>query len=67
MRPSYRCHSPPFSAGLGVLANSLAVAIALIVGVRPFLGDPGSARCITTRLGLVLPPVLAGRAGLALG
>jgi multicomponent Na+:H+ antiporter subunit A len=55
-------------AALGVLANSLAVAVALIVGVRPFLGDPGKAK---TRhhpgWGLVFPPALLAALGLAFG
>jgi multicomponent Na+:H+ antiporter subunit A len=55
-------------AGLGFLANSLAVAIALIVGVRPFLGDPGRAEVHhPPGWGLVLPPVLLATLGLALG
>jgi len=55
-------------AGLAVLANSLAVAIALIVGVRPFLGRPGQAAVHhAPGWGLVLPPVLLAALGLALG
>lgn len=55
-------------AALGVLANSLAVAIALIVGVRPFLGDAGHAAVHhKPGWGLVLPPVLLAGLGLALG
>jgi multicomponent Na+:H+ antiporter subunit A len=53
---------------IGVLANSLAVAIALIVGVRPFLGSPGKA--VVRHVpgwGLVLPPVLLAALGLLLG
>ncbi len=55
-------------AALGVLANSLAVAIALIVGVWPFLGEPGRA-CIRHKpgWGLVMPPVLLAALGLGLG
>ncbi|RPJ33684.1 MAG: DUF4040 domain-containing protein [Verrucomicrobiaceae bacterium] len=54
--------------GLGVLANSLAVAIALIVGVRPFLGSPGEASAHhAPGWGLVLPPVLLAALGLVLG
>ena len=53
---------------LGVLANSLAVAIALIVGVRPFLGSPGKAVVRhAPGWGLVLPPVLLAALGLLLG
>lgn len=55
-------------AALGVLANSLAVAIALIVGVRPFLGAPGSAHVHhKPGWGLVVPPVLLAALGLGLG
>ncbi len=54
--------------GLGVLANSLAVAIALIVGIRPFLGESGRADVHHhPGWGLVLPPVLLAGLGLALG
>jgi multicomponent Na+:H+ antiporter subunit A len=55
-------------AALGVLANALAVAIALIVGVRPFLGGHGSAP-VTHKPGpgMVLPPVVLATLGLALG
>jgi multicomponent Na+:H+ antiporter subunit A len=55
-------------AALGVLANSLAVAIALIVGVWPFLGEPGRA-CVRHKpgWGLVMPPVLLAALGLGLG
>ncbi|HSP42954.1 MAG TPA: hydrogen gas-evolving membrane-bound hydrogenase subunit E [Luteolibacter sp.] len=53
---------------LGVLSNSLAVAIALIVGVMPFVGARGPA---TVRhrpgWGLVAPPALLALLGLALG
>ena len=53
---------------LGVLANSLGVAIALIVGVRPFLGGSGrTAVHHPPGVGLVLPPVLLAALGLALG
>ena len=55
-------------AGLGFLANSLAVAIALIVGVRPFLGGPGRASVHhPPGWGLILPPVLLATLGLLLG
>lgn len=55
-------------AALGVLANSLAVAIALIVGIRPFLGASGSAAVHhKPGLGLVLPPVILAALGLLLG
>lgn len=55
-------------AGMGVLANSLAVAIALIVGVRPFLGDPGRIGVRhSPGMGLVLPPVLLAALSLTLG
>jgi|688.fasta_scaffold47377_2 multicomponent Na+:H+ antiporter subunit A len=55
-------------AVLGVLANSLGVAVALIVGVRPFLR--GDARALVKHppaAGLVLPPVLLAVPGLMLG
>jgi multicomponent Na+:H+ antiporter subunit A len=55
-------------AALGVIANSLAVAIALIVGVRPFIGDPGRAEVHHPPCrGLVLPPALLAALGLLLG
>jgi multicomponent Na+:H+ antiporter subunit A len=55
-------------AALGVLANSLAVAIALIVGIRPFLGTTGSAQVgHEPGPGLVLPPVILASLGLLLG
>ena len=55
-------------AALGVVANSLAVAIALIVGVRPFIGDPGRADVHHPPcLGLVVPPALLAALGLLLG
>jgi multicomponent Na+:H+ antiporter subunit A len=55
-------------AALGVLANSLAVAIALIVGVRPFLGGPGRAAVHhPPGWGMVAPPVLLAALGLVLG
>jgi len=56
--------------GIGVLANSLAVAVALIVGVRPFFGGGEEKE---TRLkhpptwGLVVPPLVLAALGLALG
>lgn len=55
-------------AALGVLANSLGVAVALIVGVRPFLGTHGSA-AVHHRpgWGMVMPPVLLAALGLSLG
>ncbi len=64
--------SQPFAhltlAGTGVLANSLAVAIALIVGVRPFLGGPShSGVHHRPGPGLVMPPVLLSVLGLTLG
>lgn len=53
---------------LGVLANSLGVAIALIVGVRPFVGQAGGAiKVRPPATGLVLPPALLAALGLALG
>jgi multicomponent Na+:H+ antiporter subunit A len=55
-------------AALGVLSNSLAVAIALIVGVRPFLGKKGDAVVHhSPGFGLVFPPVLLAALGLVLG
>jgi multicomponent Na+:H+ antiporter subunit A len=55
-------------AALGVLASALAVAIALIVGVRPFLGNPGRVGMHhRPGWGLVLPPVLLASLGLLLG
>ena len=55
-------------AALGVLANSLAVAIALIVGIRPFLGGPGRASVHHPPCwGLMAPPVLLAGLGLVLG
>lgn len=55
-------------AALGVLANSFGVAIAMIVGVRPFLGGPGRVAVHhPPGLGLVFPPVLLATLGLALG
>ncbi len=53
---------------IGVLANSLTVAIALIVGIRPFLGDHGTAKVRHhPGWGLVLPPALLAFLGLTLG
>ncbi len=53
---------------LGVLANSLAVAIALIVGIRPFMGDPGHAEVKHPPCwGLIFPPALLATLGLLLG
>lgn len=55
-------------AAAGVLANALGVAVALIVGVRPFLG-----RVEATPVkhlpdwGMVLPPAILAGLGLALG
>jgi multicomponent Na+:H+ antiporter subunit A len=52
----------------GVLANALGVAVALIVGVRPFVSKGG-----TTRLhhppgpGMVVPPLVLAGLGLLLG
>jgi multicomponent Na+:H+ antiporter subunit A len=55
-------------AALGVLANSLAVAIALIVGIWPFLGGPGRANVHhQPGWGLLMPPVLLAALGLGLG
>lgn len=64
--------STPFArhavTAIGVLANSLAVAIALIVGVRPFVGSPGKAAVHhAPAWGLVMPPVLLAGLGLVLG
>jgi multicomponent Na+:H+ antiporter subunit A len=53
---------------LGVLANSLAVAIALIVGVRPFMGGPGHVDVKHPPCwGLIFPPALLATLGLLLG
>lgn len=55
-------------SGLGVLANSLAVAIALTVGIRPFLGSCGGASVgHKPGPGLVLPPFILASLGLLLG
>lgn len=64
--------SQPFArhavAALGVAANALAVAVALIVGVRPFLGKSGRAEVHhAPGVGLVLPPFLLALLGLGLG
>lgn len=51
-----------------VVANSLGVAVALIVGVRPFLRQSqGAAIHHKPGLGLVLPPTLLASLGVLLG
>lgn len=55
-------------AAFGVLANSLAVVVALIVGVRPFIGKPGQAGVDhSPGMGMVMPSVLLAALGLGLG
>jgi multicomponent Na+:H+ antiporter subunit A len=52
----------------GVLANALGVAVALIVGVRPFFSRGEPSRLVhAPGLGLVLPPVVLAVLGLVLG
>lgn len=55
-------------ATAGVLANALGVAVALIVGIRPFLGrvDPTPVKHLPG-WGLVLPPAILAGLGLVLG
>lgn len=53
---------------IGVLANALMVAIALTVGIRPFLGSQGSAEVHhKPGLTLLLPPLMLAFLGLAFG
>ena len=52
----------------GVIASALGVAIAITVGIRPFLGKPG-AKSVHHHpgIGLLLPPAILAGLGLILG
>lgn len=61
----------PAVAGLitwaGVSANVMMVAVAITVGIRPFLGKPPQGPAHTAPLVLWLGPILLAAAGLGLG
>ncbi|MDW8065431.1 MAG: putative monovalent cation/H+ antiporter subunit A [Anaerolineae bacterium] len=61
-------HSPTLLAGTGVLASGLLVAVAGIVGLRPFFGHPihRKRHLHEPPLSLWLGPLLLGGAGIAL-
>jgi multicomponent Na+:H+ antiporter subunit A len=61
--------SPTLLLALGVVANACGVAVAIIVGVRPFFGGREKPTHVghAPEWGLVLPPLVLAAGGLLLG